>query len=174
MADEITETATEDETSEEQVDELAGLRSALAKERTASKTLAKEAKRAQVLEAELAKVREANQTEGEKAITKAREEAAAQARGEVLSTVGQRLVKAEFKAEAAGKVKDLDGLLEDLNLAKFVDADGEPDSKAIKAAVARYAKAAPAETTPPFNGGPRKTAATTDMNQLIRDRAGLS
>ncbi|WP_157099363.1 hypothetical protein [Microbispora sp. ATCC PTA-5024] len=115
----------------------------------------------------------AQQTELERAVAKAREEGATQGRTEVLSTVGQRLVKAEFKAEAAGKVKDLDAVLEDLNLAKFLTEDGEPDSKAIKAAVARLASVAPAETTPPFNGGPRRTATTTDMNQLIRQSAGL-
>jgi hypothetical protein len=174
MAEENDIVEPEGVTPQEPIDETAGLRSALEKERADRKAFEKDAKRVKGLEAELAKIREANQSESEKAIAKAREEAAAQARGEVLTTVGQRLVKAEFKAEAAGKVKDLDGLLEDLNLAKFVTDDGEPDSKAIKAAVARYAKAAPAESTPPFNGGPRKTAETTDMNSLIRQRAGLS
>lgn len=121
----------------------------------------------------LAEIEAAQQTEMERAVAKAREEAAQQARTEALTTVGQRLVKAEFKAEAAGKVKDLDAVLEDLNLAKFLTEDGEPDSKAIKAAVARLASVAPAETTPPFNGGPRKTAPANDMNALIRQRAGL-
>lgn len=121
----------------------------------------------------LAELEAAQQTEMERAVAKAREEAAQQARTEALTTVGQRLVKAEFKAEAAGKVKDLDAVLEDLNLTKFLTEDGEPDSKAIKAAVARLASVAPAETTPPFNGGPRKTAPASDMNALIRQRAGL-
>lgn len=115
----------------------------------------------------------AQQTELERAVAKAREEASQQARTEALTTVGQRLVKAEFKAEAAGRVKDLDAVLEDLNLVKFLGEDGEPDSKAIKAAVARLAAVAPAESTPPFNGGPRKTAPANDMNALIRQRAGL-
>lgn len=115
----------------------------------------------------------AQQTELERAVAKAREEGAQQARTEALSTVGQRLVKATFKAEAAGRVKDIDTLMDDLNLAKFMTEDGEVDEKAVKAAVARFAAAAPAETTPPFNGGPRRTAQTTDMNQLIRQKAGL-
>ncbi|MGW4663188.1 hypothetical protein [Streptosporangium sandarakinum] len=174
MADDITETGADGGMPEETpVDELTGLKTALDKERADRKTFEKEAKRAKALEAELAKLREAGQTEAEKAIAKAREEAAAQARGEVLSTVGQRLVRAEIRAAAAGKVADIDALLEDLNLAKFLTDDGEPDSKAIGEAVKRWAKAAPAEKTPPFNGGARKTAETNDMNRLIRQKAGL-
>lgn len=160
-------------TPDEPVDETAGLRSALEKERADRKAFEKDAKRAKALEAELAKLRESTQTEAEKAVAKAREEAAAQARGEVLSTVGQRLARAEIKAAAAGKVADIDSIIEDLNLAKFLNDDGEPDSKAIGEAIKRWAKVAPAEKTPPFNGGPRKTAETTDMNSLIRQKAGL-
>lgn len=121
----------------------------------------------------LAELEAAQQTEMERAVAKAREEGATQGRTEALSTVGQRLVKATFKAEAAGRVKDIDTLMDDLNLAKFMTEDGEVDEKAVKAAVARFAAAAPAESTPPFNGGPRKTAPANDMNALIRQRAGL-
>jgi hypothetical protein len=173
MADEeITETMTEDETSEV-VDETAGLRSALEKERADRKAFEKQAKANAKAAEELERYKQASLTEQERAIAKARDEAAAQTRSEVASTFAQRIAKLQFKAEAAGRVKDIDGLLEDLNLAKFVGEDGEPDAKAIKAAVDRFAKVAPAETTPPFNGGARKTAPATDMNSLIRQRAGL-
>ena len=67
-------------TPQEPVDETAGLRSALEKERADRKAFEKDAKRAKALEAELARLRESTQTEAEKAIAKAREEAAAQAR----------------------------------------------------------------------------------------------
>lgn len=160
-------------TPEQDVDELAGLRSALEKERADRKTFEKQARANAKAAQELERYKQESLSEQEKAIVKAREEAAAQARGEVLSTVGQRLARAEIRAAAAGKVADIDGLLEDLNLAKFLDENGEPDSKAIGEAVKRWAKVAPAEKTPPFNGGPRKTAEATDMNTLIRQKAGL-
>lgn len=175
MADDITpETGDEGATPEggQVEDEATGLRKALERERADRKAFEKQAKANAKAAEELERYRQASLTEQEKAVAKAREEGYAQGRTETLTASGQRLVRAEFKAEAAGKVKDLDELLEDLNLAKFMGEDGEPDSKAIKAAVARFAKAAPVETTPPFNGGPRKTAQGSDMNTLIRHAAG--
>lgn len=120
----------------------------------------------------LAEIEAAQQTELERAVSKAHDEGYTKGRTETLTATGERLVRAEFKAEAGGKVAGIDDLLGDLNLAKFVDEDGEPNSKAIKEAVARFIKASPAETTPPFNGGVRKAAPSSDMNRLIREKAG--
>ncbi|HVX20890.1 MAG TPA: hypothetical protein VHB02_06065 [Acidimicrobiales bacterium] len=61
-----------------------------------------------------------------------------------------RIVAAEIKAALAGIVPDPAAVVEDLNLARFVDDDGEPDQDAIDALKDRYAGLAPAE------GGPRK------------------
>jgi hypothetical protein len=123
-------------------------------------------KQLRTAEAELAKLRQASMTETEKAVAEAKQAG----RSEALAAAAGRLAKAEFKAAAAGRIDNIDDLLEDLNLAKFVDADGEPDLKAIKARVDRWAP----HRAPDFDGGARQTAGkTTDMNALIRQRAGL-
>ena len=58
-----------------------------------------------------------------------------------------------------------------LDLAKFVGDDGEPDTKAITAAVERLVPATPQQPRG-FEHGPRGQAAPMDMNQLIRRQAG--
>jgi hypothetical protein len=124
-----------------------------------SKANADAVKRAEQLQAELEQFRAASMSETEKALTKAVKEAEQRARGEALTAVGQRLVRAEFRAQAAGSIPDLDGVLDDLNLAKFVGADGEPDTRAIEAAVRRLTPPKPAEpetpTQPVLAPGPR-------------------
>jgi hypothetical protein len=83
------------------------------------------------------------------------------------------LARAEFRAAAAGRV-DADTLaayLEDADLSKFVGDDGEPDTKAIESRIKRLGGV---ERRTDFDGGARSPAAkTTDMNQLIRQKAGL-
>lgn len=95
------------------------------------------AKKAEALQAELEQFRQASMSEQEKALAKATKDAEAKGRAEALGAVGQRLVRAEFRALAAGAIPDLDGVLDDLNLSKFIGSDGEPDTKAIEAAVKR-------------------------------------
>ncbi len=114
------------------------------------------AKQVEALKAELEQFRQASMSETEKALAKATKDAEAKGRAEALTAVGQRLVKAEFRALAAGAIPDLDGVLDDLNLAKFIGGDGEPDTKAIAAAVRRLTPPKPAEPTEPATGpGPR-------------------
>lgn len=90
-----------------------------------------------------------------------------------LTTAGTRLARAELRAAAATNHVDkgtLDGFLEYADLSRFVGADGEPDTKAIEAAVKRLGGSG----TTDFDGGARGTTAkTTDMNALIRRQAGL-
>lgn len=120
-------------------------------------------------QAELKKLREANQTGTEKALVEAEQRGKATA----LTQVGARLARAELKATAAGKVDTatLDGFLEYADLTKFVGDDGEPDMKAIDAAVKKLGGGRPAD----FDGGARTTAAgKTDMNSLIRRAAGVT
>jgi hypothetical protein len=100
------------------------------------------------LKAELDQFRQSTMSEQEKLLTKAVKEAEAKGRGDALTAVGQRLVRAEFRAAAAGAIPDLDGVLDDLNLAKFVGADGEPDAKQIEAAVRRLTPPKPPEPDP--------------------------
>jgi hypothetical protein len=89
---------------------------------------------------------------------KAIEDARASSAKETAQTYGRRLALAEFKAAAAGKV-DLGDLIDDLDMSKFVDEDGEVDVDAIKARVDKYAarngkpKAKAGKSGGEFNGG---------------------
>lgn len=108
-------------------------------------------------------------TEQERAVTEAEQ----RGRTAALANAGTRLARAEIRAAAAGRVDKgaLDGFLEYADLAKFVGTDGEPDGKAIEAAVVKIA--GPARQTD-FDGGARTTGdKPIDMNALIRRRAGL-
>jgi hypothetical protein len=139
---------------------------AIQEERRKAKELAGQLKAAN---AELEKFKAASMTEQERAVAEAEQ------RGETaaLSKTAGRLARAEFRAAAAGLVdKDtLDAYLEDADLSKFVGADGEPDTKAIEARIKRLGGG---ERRTDFDGGARSSAAKpTDMNQLIRQRAGL-
>lgn len=119
---------------------------------------------------ELDRVRASQMTETEKAVA----EAEARGRAAALTTAGVRLAKAELRAEAAGTVDKatLDGFLEYADLSKFIGEDGEPDTKAIQAAVKKLG-GEPAVTN--FDGGARTSAGKpADMNSLIRKSAGLS
>lgn len=68
------------------------------------------------------------------------EKAVEAARAEVVQTYGKRLVAAELRGALSGvfKTDEVDELIEDLNLAKFVDEDGEVDRDAVKALVRRF------------------------------------
>ena len=85
---------------------------------------------------------------------------------------GARLVKAEFRAAAAGRVETdaLAAYLEDVDLSKFLGEDGEPDTKAIEARIGRLGGT---QKRTDFDGGARTPAdKPADMNQLIRRAAG--
>lgn len=138
----------------------------------AERARAKEAdKRARAAERELETHRQASMTESEKAV------AEAEKRGEAKATekLAQRLVRSDFVAAAARVNPEFDAaaVLDDLNLAKFVGEDGEPDAAAITKAVERLVPAAAGFRPPSFDGGARTTApAPAGMNGLIRKAAG--
>jgi hypothetical protein len=115
---------------------------------------------------ELEDLRKQSMTEVEKAAAEAEKRGADSA----IKTFGERLVRSDFTA-AAARVNpgfDASAVLDDLNLAKFVGEDGEPDAEAIKKAVERLVPPAGAQL-PSFDGGARNTApSATGMNQLIR------
>jgi hypothetical protein len=118
---------------------------------------------------ELKKRAAAAMTDQERAVA----EAELRGRTAALAGAGTRLARAEIRAAAAGRVDAdaLSGFLEYADLSKFLGADGEPDAKAIEAAVGRLA--GPTRQTN-FDGGARTTGAKpTDMNALIRRLAGL-
>lgn len=118
---------------------------------------------------ELEKVRAAAMSETEKAVAAARAEGATEA----AKANAPRLVRAEFRAAAAGQVdkQTLDAYLEDVDLSKFIGEDGEPDTKAIEARIKRLGGGRNTN----FDGGARTSAAKpNDMNSLIRHQAGMS
>lgn len=118
---------------------------------------------------ELEKQRKSAMTDAERAI----EEAKQSARAEATSAFGQRLARTEFDALAGRRNPEFDtaSALEYVDLGKFVGDDGEPDKKAIQAAVERLVPP-PANQPPSFDGGSRQTPPASDFNQTLRQAAG--
>lgn len=115
------------------------------------------------------KARLAAMSDSERAVA----EAEARGRTAAATEFGKRLARTEFDAAAARRNPSYDtaGALEFVDLARFLGDDGEPDTKAITAAVERLVPAsteAP-QTIPSFDGGPRQTATKQpSMSDLIR------
>lgn len=101
------------------------LRAEAAKYRTEAKTA----------KAEIDKVRKSSLSEAEQAVLEAEQ----RGRQSVLTDFGHRLARTEFVAAAARRNPGYDaaGVLDDINLSRYIGDDGEPDSKAISAAVNR-------------------------------------
>ncbi len=143
-------------------DPAAGLKSALAKERTANKA---HAKRVKELERELA---DRDKTPDEKALDAARREAA----DEAIAKANTRLVAAEFRSAAAKRVKDprIAAKLVDLTDIE-VDDDGNVDADGITAALdallEEYPDLAPSRFEGTADQGARGRAAAP--TQLSRD-----
>ena len=88
------------------------------------------------LTAELEKLRDASRSDAEKAIEKARKEATESARKETLAAANRRIVLAEIRAAAGGKLADPSDAVRLLNVDDFtVNDDGEVDAKAISKAI---------------------------------------
>jgi hypothetical protein len=157
-------TPAETETPAPTADDIKKLTAALEKERDLRKryeTSAKEAENA----------RKASMTESERAVAEAEE----RGRLTAVTAYGQRLARTQYEAEAARRnpAYNVADVLDDLNLAKFLGEDGEPDGKAIAASVARLVP----EAGPPRFGaadqGPRSNPTTgPDMNSFIRKATG--
>lgn len=135
------------------------------------RALAEERRARKAAETELAKLRKASMTEQERAVAEAKAAGATEA----AKASAPRLIKAELRAAAAeaGLPKDaLEGFLEYADLSKFAGDDGEPDGKAIAAAVKRLGGS---NGRTNFDGGARGDAARPlDMSALIRSKAGIS
>jgi hypothetical protein len=118
---------------------------------------------------QLTEIQKANETETEKAINAAKEEA----RKAALAEATPRLVRAEFKAAAVGRMtgEQLDEYLEDLDLAKYVTDKGEVDTERITKKIDALApEKEERKAAPTFGGGPRKTA---DKAEVAPGRARL-
>jgi hypothetical protein len=119
---------------------------------------------------DLDKQRKASMTEAERAVAEAEQ----RGRLSALTEFGTRLARTEFDAAAARRNPDYDtaGTFEWLDLSRFVGDNGEPDAKAIQAAVERLVPV-PTGGTPSFDGGARTTPpAPAGMTALIRKAAG--
>jgi len=138
---------------------VANLRKEAAKYRTEAKAAA----------AELEKQRQASMTEAEKAVA----EAEVRGRTAAATEYGMRLARTEFDALAGRRNAEFDTAqaLEYLDLKKFLDDNGEPDSAAIKAAVERLVPES-SGGIPSFDGGARNTTKSSDFNQVLRRAAG--
>ena len=118
------------------------------------------------LEQDAERQRKATMSEAEKAVL----EAESRGRSSATAEFGRRLAAAEFKAKAAQAGADADGFLDLIDVSKFVGEDGEPDSKAIDAAVKRLPKRVSDAAS--FDGGARRAAPSTDFNTQIHEMLG--
>lgn len=145
-------------------EDLARVQSALEKERGLHKQVKQQL-------TEFQQQQRAAMDDGERKLLEAREAAAA----EVRAQYGSRIAQTEFRAAAAARNAgyDVEKALKYVNLASFLGEDGEPDAKAIKAAVADLIPEASEEAPPSFDGGTRTAASSgPTMTQLIRQAAG--
>lgn len=115
-------------------------------------------------QAELDKLRDATATEQEKAIAQARQEASTEA----AKTFGSKLAEAQFRVAAAGRLNgdQLEGLLEVVDLGRFVDDNGDPDIEAITSAVSRVAPKAPDGYAPDEAQGARSATPALNSDAL--------
>lgn len=144
---------------------------ALEQERAARREAEKARK---TLEGELEKVRRQSMSEQERAIAEARD----QARNEALAEANRRIVAADVKAAAAGKLTNPALAVRLLDLDQFeVDSEGNTDVEAISTAIDGLLQtdpylAAGATPRPPGDGGggPRGPAPkpNRDMDSLLR------
>lgn len=91
----------------------------------------------------LAEVEEANKTAEQKA------KDAAERAEQRAKAATERVVKAELKAALTGVVDDPESIIEDLNLARYVDDDDEVDGAAIDALREKYEALKPPEKRVP-------------------------
>jgi membrane protein involved in colicin uptake len=177
MADDTTDQTDDQQQSDttDQTDDDAQLgdagKRALADERNARKRAERDAK---TTKAELDRIRAEGQTETEKAIAKAKAEGA----NEALTKANERVLKAEVKAAAAGKLTDPADAARFLDLSEFtVGDDGDVDSKALGQAIDRLLKERPylgngggKRPVGGADGGARSNGAvnTPDMNAWLR------
>jgi hypothetical protein len=150
MADEITTEAPEENTEPENGSQPEDATSedlgpAGEKALEAFKSRARDAeKRAKAAERELERLKTASMSEQERAV------AVAEATGWQKATVeaGKRLASAEIRAQASEKGLDATAFLEDLDLSRFVDENGDPDEGAIGKAIGRWAQLSPKSPRP--------------------------
>lgn len=115
------------------------------------------------LEQEAERQRKATMSEAERAVV----EAETLGRSSAMQEFGRRLAAAEFRAKAAQANADADGFLDLIDVSRFVGDDGEPDSKAIDAAVKRLPRRVSDAAS--FDGGARRATPAKDFNSQLHD-----
>lgn len=127
--------------------ELARVRAENAKLLRESRKHEERAKANSTAAAELEQIRTKDLPEHDKALAEARK----QGRQEATMEFGEKLARAEFRAATVGRLDDvkLNVMLGGLNLAHFVDDEGEADRDAITAYVESVLPPASAEPAPP-------------------------
>lgn len=107
-------------------------------------------------EEKLAALEEQSKTEQEKALDKARKEAAEAAKGEVAAEYRKRILNAEIRTAAAGKLADPSDAvaLLDLDAEDAFDDEGEVKAAEIKAAIDALIERKPHLKADPSNGRP--------------------
>jgi len=96
---------------------------------------------------ELETLKESQLSDTDKAV----KEAEARGQAAAIAQFGQKIAAAELKAALAGLIPDPAGVIEDLNLAKFVTDTGDVDADAVAALREKYALLAPAKNAPAPN-----------------------
>jgi hypothetical protein len=104
---------------------------------------------------------------------KAIDEARTEGRAEAMRAQGLKVAAAEFRALAAGRFADPAAAAAAVNLAQYVDEEGEVDSAelakavdALAAAVAPHSNGAPPPAAPRVPTGPRQSAEGRDDGWL--------
>lgn len=175
------DTGNEDKGGGNEPDDLETWKSDARKWERRAKENADAAKRATEAEARLAEIENSSKSDHEKEIDKVRTEAAEEARKEATAAANRRIVTAEVKAIAAGKLADPTDAVRLLDLEEFVlNDDGEVDTKAVNDAVTRLLKEKPylaADTKRKHGDGDqgargRSGSNSGSMNDLIRQKAG--
>jgi hypothetical protein len=116
---------------------------------------------------ELEQVRQQHMTEQEKAVEQAR----AEGRSEAVRASSERVVSAEIRAAAAGRLskEQLDELVDGINTAKFVDDDGDVDVDKVQRFVDGIAPAPTDPGFPDLGQGARGAGTGGSADQLLDD-----
>lgn len=113
-------------------------------------------KQAKEYEQKVAEQEEATKSEHEKALDKARKEAADAAKAETVGEFRKRILRAEIRTAAAGKLADPSDAvaLLDLDLDEVFDEDGEVKAEEINSAIADLLERKPHLKADPHDGRP--------------------
>ncbi len=125
---------------------------------------------------ELEQLRQQHESDQERAVREARD----QARAEALSEFGAERVADAFRVAAAGRDLDVDGLLDDLKVEKFLGDDGRPNRDAVQQFVDRIAPAtepgqpAPLDLGQGARGGQAPGLNSSQLEKDLKAKLGIS